>query len=260
MLVAVLVAAQLAKNKISHTSMNRIVFASAQSLTPSTSLIQSTTMSETLFDLIQRGELDGLRQLLAATPLSAEARQAGSGLGALMFALYHKQFASAELVRAARADLDWSEACGVGDLARLELLVERDPSIVLARTSDGFTALHLCCFFRHAELAEFLLARGADVNALASNPTQLRPLHSAAAGRDLATVLAVLAAKPDVNARQIRGFVALHSSALSGDLAIADALLRAGADKSLRADDGKDALAFAREGKHTALERLLERA
>ena len=216
-------------------------------------------MSATLFDLIQRGELESLRRLLALNPQTADARQEGSGLSALMFALYHRQFAAAEIVRAARMTLDWSEACGVGDLARLALLVERDPAIAAARTSDGFTALHLCCFFRHAKLAAFLLARGADVNALASNPTQLRPLHSATAGRDLATVQAVLAAKPDVNARQIRGFVALHSAALSGDVAIADALLCAGADKSLRADDGKDALAFAREGKHGELERLLAR-
>ena len=99
----------------------------------------------------------------------------------------------------------------------------------------------------------------ADVDALASNPTQLRPVHSATAGRDLETVLALLAAKPDVNARQIRGFVALHSAALSGDLTIAEALLGAGADRSLRAEDGKDALTFAREGKHAELERLLER-
>ena len=214
-------------------------------------------MSTTLFDLIQRGELDGLRRLLAHDPDAATARQEPGGLGALMFALYNKQLAAAELVRAARTPLDWPEACAVGDLARLELLVERDPSIVSARASDGFAALHLCGFFRHAKLVTFLLSRGADVEALASNPTRLRPLHSATAGRDLATVQAVLAAKPDVDARQIRGFVALHSAALSGDVAIAEALLRAGARPGLCADDGKDALAFAREGKHRELERLL---
>ena len=216
-------------------------------------------MSSTLFDLIQRGELSGLRRLLAANPDSASARQEGSDQSALMFALYHKQFEAAELIRAARLNLDWAEASAVGDLARLELLVERDPSVVSARTGDGFAALHLGCFFRRANIVKLLLERGADVNSLASNPTQLRPLHSATAGRDLATVQAVLAAQPDVNARQIRGFVALHSAALSGDLAIAEELLRAGANKRLCADDGKDALTFAREGGHRELELLLAR-
>src|SRR5690349_12941562 len=151
-------------------------------------------MSSTLFDLIQRGEIDALRRLLAHDPHAAEARQDSSGLGALMFALYHKQLAAADLLRAARSGLDWSEACGLGDLARLELLVEADRGILAARTSDGFAALHLCCFFRRAKLVAYLLASGADVDALAANPTRLRPLHSATAGRDLATVEAVLAA------------------------------------------------------------------
>src|SRR5690349_12426757 len=214
-------------------------------------------MSTTLFDLIQRGELDGLRRLLAHDHEAATARQEGSGLGALMFALYNRQPAAAELLRAARTPLDWPEAAAIGDLARLELLVLCDPSLVSARASDGFAALHLACFFRHAKLVAFLLARGADVDALATNATNLRPLHSAAAGRDLATVQAVLAAKPDVDARQNRGFVALHSAAQNGDLAIAEALLRAGAQPGLRADDGRDALAFAREGKHREVEHLL---
>jgi ankyrin repeat protein len=102
-----------------------------------------------------------------------------------------------------------------------------------------------------------LLAHGAEVNAVALNPTLLQPLHSAVASRDLATVMAVLAAKPEINARQIRGFVALHSAALSGDVLIVRALLDAGADASLQADDGKRALDFARERGHGALESLL---
>ncbi len=217
-------------------------------------------MSATLFDLIQRGELDALRRVLAANPKTADVKQEGSGLSALMFALYHKCFDAAEILRAARTPLDWSEACAIGDLTRLELLLEHDPRIVTARTADGFAALHLCSFFQRAKLVTLLLARGAEVDALAANPTQLRPVHSATAGRDLETLRAVLAAHPDVNARQIRGFVALHSAALSGDVEIAEALLRAGANRSLRADDGKDALDFAREGKHQELVRLLERA
>ena len=63
-----------------------------------------------------------------------------------------------------------------------------------------------------------------------------------------------------VMSAQLRGVVALHSAALSGDVEIAEALVRAGADTSLRADDGKDALDFAREGKHPELVRLLERS
>lgn len=215
-------------------------------------------MTTTLFDLIQRGELDALRRLLAADPSLADARQPDTGLGALMFALYHHQREAAELLRAARTPLTWEEACALGDLRRLELLLGRDPGLARAASADGFTALHLACYFGRSALVRLLLASGADADALAANPTRLRPLHSAAASRDLATVEALLAARPDVDARQSRGFVALHSAALNGDLAVARALLAAGADRALRADDGRDALAFAREKDHGELVRLLE--
>jgi ankyrin repeat protein len=214
-------------------------------------------MSATLFDLIERDECAGLRRLLAVNPQLADAVHERSGLGAITFALYHQRFESAKILGAARTQLSWAEACGLGELARLELLLEQDPSLVHAHTADGFTPLHLCCYFRRAPLVIVLLAHGAEVNAVALNPTLLQPLHSAVASRDLATVMAVLAAKPEINARQIRGFVALHSAALSGDVLIVRALLDVGADASLQADDGKRALDFARERGHGALESLL---
>jgi ankyrin repeat protein len=214
-------------------------------------------MSTTLFDLIQRDELAALQRLLAANPGLARSRQESSGLGAVTFALYHHRFDAARALAAARTDLDWPEACGLGDLARLEHLLGQDPGLIRARTADGFTALHLACFFRSPSVVAWLIAHGADADAVADNPSLLRPLHSAAAGRDLACVEALLAAGAEVDARQNRGFVALHAAALHGDLPIVEALLRAGADASLRAEDGKDAAAFAREKGHTALERLL---
>ena len=214
-------------------------------------------MSATLFDLIEREEIDALRRLLAANPQASQARHESTGLGAITFALYHRRLAAARLLAAARQQLDWAEACGLGELARLELLLEQDPTLLHSHTADGFTPLHLCCFFARAPLVTMLVARGAPVEALAAGASLLRPLHSAVAGRDLETVEALLAAKPDVNARQNRGFVALHAAALNGDLAIVRALLAAGADAKARADDGKCALDFARERAHTQVEQLL---
>lgn len=214
-------------------------------------------MSATLFDLIKREQVDALRRLLAANPQASTARDAATGLGAITFALYHRSYGAARLLAAARQDLDWAEACGLGELARLELLLEQHPTLLHSHTADGFTALHLCCFFGRAPLVTMLVARGASVDALASGQSLLRPLHSAVAGRDLATVEALLAAKPDVNARQSRGFVALHAAALNGDVAIVRALLAAGADPQARADDGKSAQDFARERAHAQVEQLL---
>jgi len=214
-------------------------------------------MSATLFDLIEREEIDALRRLLAGDAQASQARHAATGLGAITFALYHRRFAAARILAAARLQLDWAEACGLGEIARLELLLEQEPEILSSHTADGFTPLHLACFFGRAPLVTMLVARGAQVDALAAGASQLRPLHSAVAGRDLATVEALLAARPDVHARQSRGFVALHAAALNGDVAIVRALLAAGADAKARADDGKCALDFARERRHAPVEELL---
>lgn len=60
------------------------------------------------------------------------------------------------------AVLDAHSASRLGMLSRLRELVEADPSVVHARGGDGQTPLH---FASTVEIAEFLLAKGADIDA-----------------------------------------------------------------------------------------------
>jgi glyoxylase-like metal-dependent hydrolase (beta-lactamase superfamily II) len=69
------------------------------------------------------------------------------------------------------------QASATGNLARLRVLIDGDPGIVNARTVGGATPLHLAAGYDQRAAAEYLIARGADVNAVARHSGT--PLDSA---------------------------------------------------------------------------------
>ncbi len=79
---------------------------------------------------------------------------------------------------------------------------------------DGFTPLHRAAQEGHKELAELLLAKGADVNAKTTDGAT--PLHRAAhyGHQQLAELL--LAKGADVNAKSIDGVTPVHVAAQQG--------------------------------------------
>lgn len=141
-------------------------------------------------------------------------------------------------------------AAADGDLAALERHVRADHLVLAAFSPDGFTPLHLACFFGRAAAATWLVKEGGPVNEPARNEMKVHPLHSAAAGPEPAARLALarilLEYGADPNARQQQGFTALHAAAQHGDEALAKLLLEHGADPSLTTDDGRTPADLAR--------------
>lgn len=179
------------------------------------------------------------------------------GVSPLMQALYHRAEDVAAWLREHAIAFTLHESAALGDTGAMERTLSAEPESVSEYAPDGFTPLHLAAFFGHAKAVTLLLTAGADANAPAGKPMRVRPLHSAVASRDAATVHAVLNGGPDVDAQQAGGFTALHAAALHGDEAMVDMLLKAHADDGLPAGDGRIAADFAREGGFEALaERL----
>jgi glyoxylase-like metal-dependent hydrolase (beta-lactamase superfamily II) len=58
------------------------------------------------------------------------------------------------------------DATATGNLPRLRALVEADPGAVNTRTRGGLTLLHLAANYGQRATAEYLIAKGADVNAV----------------------------------------------------------------------------------------------
>jgi ankyrin repeat protein len=214
---------------------------------------------EKCFELLHAGDADGLRRLLEQNPGSSETRDA-TGVSLLMHSLYRGLRDLAELIATRKKALDIFEATALGRLNRLKQCLRDDASAISSRSKDGFTALHFACFFGQPEAARLLIESGAAVDAVAANPSQVMPLHSAASARNLeaARLLLEHGAPGIVNARQQGGWIPIHAAAQNGDRPMVELLLKHHADPKLANDEGKTSAMVAREKGHAEIATLLE--
>jgi len=111
------------------------------------------------------------------------------------------------------------EAVKVGDVARVQAIVETTPALVSARLSSGESPVMAALYRGHYQVVAVLVDAGADIDIFAA----------AATGRldDLGRALTDRSA---VQAYAYDGWTPLHLAAFFGQLAAARALLDAGAD------------------------------
>jgi ankyrin repeat protein len=137
------------------------------------------------------------------------------------------------------------EAAATGQTARVQELLSSNPSLVNAYAPDGFHPLGLAAFFGNKATVEALLEAGADVNQQSRESMKVSALHSAAAARrpDIAELLLAKGANPNLRAEA--GVTVLHEVAITGQIDLAEMLLKHGADPSVQDNSGKTPLAHA---------------
>lgn len=211
---------------------------------------------EAWFGAVKANDADEVSVLLASQADLLDAREHGTS--AILLAAYHGADAVVQVLLAAGVSLNLFEAATVGKLEAVLDVLEQHPGLVLEFSHDGFTALGLAAFFGHLDLVEVLLARGADVNAVARNPMKVMPLHAAVAHQHTVIADMLLQHGADVNARQQEGFTALLEAVQNRQLDMVELLVRHGADVNLGKDDGVSPLAMAMASVSLDIVSLLE--
>jgi ankyrin repeat protein len=85
---------------------------------------------------------------------------------------------------------DLVDAIRSGDAERVESLLGSDPSLVRARSQEGYTPLHIAVAGRWFEISKLLVESGAEVDARGEDGAT--PLHSAAQNADARLVAFLL--------------------------------------------------------------------
>jgi ankyrin repeat protein len=107
-----------------------------------------------------------------------------------------------------------------GNLQRIKDLLKDNPKLVSTKDIVGRTPLHLAAQWGHKDVAELLLAKGADVNA--KDDDGGTPLHMAKS-KDVAELL--LAKRAEINARVNDGRTPLHIAVNYGHKDVVEVLL-----------------------------------
>jgi ankyrin repeat protein len=212
---------------------------------------------KTFHESVKTGNLAQVRALLNEDPSLLDQKNEAGQTAILLSKYYGRPDITSHLLSLhAKLDVFTAAAVGSEDVVFQEL--DRDPALIAAHSSDGWTPLHLAAFFGHRDLALRLIERGAEVDARSTNAMKNTPLHAAAAGRKAELVKLLLKEGADPNATQEGGWTALHGAAQNGDREIVDILIAHGADLKARAANNQSALDLARLKGHQGISGLLE--
>jgi ankyrin repeat protein len=190
---------------------------------------------------VKKGDLSAVQAVLAEDPALLDATNE-TGQSAFLLAKYYRQEAVAQYLLGLNPKLDIFNLCVAG---RMPTEIDRDPALLEAHSTDGWTPLHLAAFFGHPELANWLLDRGAQIDSRSTNGMKNTPLHAAAAGSATPLVELLLKRGANANATQEGGWTALHSAAQAGNRAMVETLLANGANIDARAANNQAPLDLA---------------
>lgn len=131
-----------------------------------------------------------------------------------------------------------------GNLDSVKTLLTAHPELISAKNELGHSPLHSATYNGQTAVAEYLLSKGADINALTTSGST--PLHGAAFHNHPEAVKLLIAKGANLNVANVAGYMPLLSAAAAGHTEIVRTLIEAGADKSTHLiEGGLDALQIA---------------
>ena len=202
--------------------------------------------TDQLEEYIAAGDLNRINALLQENPALAKALTSHQ-VSPLMLSCYYKKPEVANLLLKYVDEVSLFEASAVGKFDVVAYIIGTHPDSVNDYAPDGFTPLGLACYFGQAEVARYLVLKGADVNQPSNNGFNVFPIHSAAAGNYTDIVRLLVQNGAGVNVKQQSGVTPLHSAAQNGNADMLIILLEHGASVDTRMEGGKRPADLAKE-------------
>jgi ankyrin repeat protein len=214
--------------------------------------------TDEFLEAIQKGNLSRITQLLEANPALANSK-AKNGVSAILLALYNGHGNLGEAIASKKTELDVFEAATLGKLDVVKSLIERNISLPSAYSPDGFALVALAAYLGQKETTEYLIRKGADVNAVARNPTGFTALTGAVANNHTEIAKLLVKRGAQVNYRYEGGFSPLMGASENGNLELVNFFLANGADPNAKTKDGKTPMSFAKEKNHAEVVEMLKK-
>jgi ankyrin repeat protein len=206
------------------------------------------------------GDAGSVTAFLAEDPALAYSRDE-HGRSLLALAYLGGQKETAELLRRHMAGLGLVEATLAGDRERVQTLLGQAPGLLNEPDPVGFTAVQAAVLAGRADLLMTMVTRGADMNALSTDPPRRSAVRLAAEYPDLGAAEEMadlmLGNGGDPNVPQGDGLSPLHAAAVEGSTELIRLLVWTGADTGSRTPQGDTALDLALRHGRTAAAALL---
>jgi len=193
-----------------------------------------------LEEYIQTGNSAELNALLKANPKLAGI-QTSLKVSPLMLCCYYKQAELSEIILSHVESITFFEATALGKKDIVDEALVENPNLIHDFSDDGFTPLGLASYFGNEDVARLLLLKGADPNVSSRNGYNVYPIHSAVAANYDMIAKMLIEAGANVNVVQMSGDTPLHSAAQNGNIELIIVLLEAGANVNAITEDGQTA-------------------
>ena len=159
-------------------------------------------------------------------------------------------------------EMSLEDAARQGDLQQVQWLIARGASVNTRTTSWGSTPLAAAAACGHVEVAQVLIACGANVRAVDEDGATA--LHRAARAGHSDVVRLLIEKGADINAamhdRWEAGWTPLHCAAEHGPIEVVRLLLDGGADPNIKDKTGRTPAVVAMENRQREIAELLVRA
>lgn len=195
--------------------------------------------TEDLIAAIHQGDTETVESLLLIDPSLAQAQ---NGLSPILAALYDRQDDIAVMLLETQPNLNVFEAAALGEVDGLRQILEVQQSVTNELSADGWTPLHLACFFHRSAVVVYLLDFGAETEIVSANPTAVTPLQSALASGAEGIARTLIERGANIH---LQGWTPLHYAAANNLPEMAEFLIARGADLNAMNPDAETPLALA---------------